>query len=229
MNWLFILVIAILGLSALMGAKKGLIKTVFSLFSMIAAIILTIVFSPVVHDFMKGNEKINSYISEKVDLVLELSEVDKKAEESVIEGIKLPDSIKQTLIENNTDQIYKALGVDTFSEYINQYLTAMIINAIAFIVTFLVIYIALLILSSTLDLISKLPVLNTINKTGGLLVGLARGLIMIWIFFVVITAFGGSVLGSQSLAMINDNEILKWIYDRNIFMSFISNAKKIIG
>lgn len=228
MNWLLIAVLAILIVNALIGRKVGFIKIVFSLCSLIITLILTTWISPMVNDVMRGNEKFYDLVIDKVEVLLPFEEEDTKTNEQVsyIEELPMPQSIKDTLIENNNTDIYKTLAVNNFKEYVSNYLASVVINAMAFIFTFIVILILLWVISIALNLISKLPILNQINKTAGMLAGFIQGLIIVWIFFLVITVFGGTEWGQEALMMVEQSEILGFVYNNNYLLSFITSAAK---
>ena len=229
MNWLLIVVIAILIINALIGRKIGLIKIIFSLCSVILTLVLTVWISPTVNNFLKENDKFYSMVVENVEKFLPIDEKETKKNEQIsyIEKMSVPKSIKETLIENNNKDIYKALAVKTFREYIVNYMASIVINAIAFILTFLIILIILWVISIALDIISKLPILNQINKTAGLLAGLVQGLIFVWVFFLIITVMGGTEFGREALNMIDENDILSFIYNNNYLLGFVTNATKL--
>ncbi|MBB2184597.1 CvpA family protein [Lachnospiraceae bacterium MD1] len=230
MNIMLLIIVIILAVNTLIGLKVGFIKTVFSLFSMLLAITLTTWISPLVNDFMRGNDKIYNTITSKVDQFLSMEEEEVKSNEEIetIEGLRLPQSLKDSLIENNNKEIYKALAIDNFKDYINNYLAGVIVNALSFVITFFVIMAFLWALCIALDLISKLPLLNGVNKTAGLLAGLLHGLVIVWVFFLIITVFGGTKIGQQALEMIGESEILSFIYNNNLLLKFITSATKML-
>lgn len=230
MNIMLLIIVIILAVNTLIGLKVGFIKTVFSLFSMLLAITLTTWISPLVNDFMRGNDKIYNTITSKVDQFLSMDDEEVKSNEEIetIEGLRLPQSLKDSLIENNNKEIYKALAIDNFKDYINNYLAGVIVNALSFVITFFVIMAFLWALCIALDLISKLPLLNGVNKTAGLLAGLLHGLVIVWVFFLIITVFGGTKIGQQALEMIGESEILSFIYNNNLLLKFITSATKML-
>ncbi len=230
MNWLLIIVIAILVINAFIGMKAGLIKTIFSLCSMIIALLLSAWLSPHVNDYMRGNDMIYNAVSTKVEKVLpEIDKgLDKSKQVALIEGMTLPKSLKNSLIENNNAQVYKHLAVKSFKDYLKGYLTGIVINALAFSLTFILLLILLWILSIALDIVSKLPLLHQINKTAGLVAGLVHGLILVWVLFTLLTVFSSSSLGQKAMAMIGENEFLSILYNYNYLMKFILNATKML-
>ncbi|MDF2511782.1 MAG: hypothetical protein K0S04_1648 [Herbinix sp.] len=230
MNVLLIVVLAILVVNALIGMKAGLIKTVFSLFSMIIAVVLTIWVSPYINNYMRNNDKIYEGISSKVEKMLPFSEkeVIDEEQEGFIQELSLPQSIKDSLMKNNTVEVYKEMAIDNFQDYVSSYLTGVILNAMAFIITFVVVLILLWVICFALNLISKLPLLNQINKTAGLVAGLVHGLVVVWIFFILLTVFGSTEPGQKALEMIGQDQTLSFIYNNNYLLKFITNITKII-
>lgn len=229
MNWLLITVLVIIGVNALIGMRVGFVKTIFSLCSMILALMLTSWLSPMVNDIMRSNEKFYTNIQEKVEIILPFEEKDAKASEQVaiIEGLPVPQSIKDTLIANNNSEVYTALSVNSFKDYVAGYLTGIVINAMAFSGTFLVLIVALWALCFALDIISKLPLLKQVNKTAGLIAGVIHGLIVVWIGFIVLTIFQSTELGQEAMRLIEEDQVLSIIYDNNVILSLITSATKI--
>lgn len=229
MNWLLIVVVAILAVNTLIGMKAGFIKTIFSLCSMVVAILLTLWISPMVGDFMKSNQKIYNAISSKVEKMLPFSEneADTNNEESMIKELRLPKSIQNSMIKNNNEDIYSNLDVEigNFKGYVNSYLTGMIINALSFILTFIVILVLLWVICIALDIVSKLPLLNQLNKTAGLVAGLLHGLVVVWLFFILVTVFQSTGLGQQAMEMIYDSQVLSLIYNNNLLLKFVTSIK----
>lgn len=227
MNTLTIIVIAVLLLCALFGMKAGLIKTVFSMFSVVAALILTVWISPIVSNIMQDNDKVVNYFNEKVEAILDIDGKTVKASEQVsfIEDLPLPVSLKNSLLENNNLDIYEALNVNSFAEYVTRAVSNVIINAAAFIGTFFVLIIILQLLCIILNIMSRLPVLNSINKAGGLIAGILHGLIILWIICIFITACGSTGWGRSALAAINESELLTYFYDNNLILKYVTKLK----
>ncbi len=230
MNWLLIAVLAVLVINSFIGMRVGLIKTVFSLFSMILALGFTIWLNPYVNDFLRSNDKLNHYINTRVEKMLPLVEekANKNEQVSTIEGLHLPQSLKDSLLENNNAGVYKELAVKGFKGYLTNYLTGIVINALSFSVTFIVTMIVFWFISVALDIISKLPFLHQINKTAGLLAGLLQGLIIVWVFCIILTVFQSSQLGQKAMELIGKDEILSFIYNNNFLLQFITGATKML-
>ena len=77
MNWLVIAVVFILAAFAYKGRKVGFIKTVFSIFSIIIAIVVSSAVSPYMSKALRSNDKFYDYIYDRVEDVVKLK-VDNK-------------------------------------------------------------------------------------------------------------------------------------------------------
>ena len=70
--------------------------------------------------------------------------------------------------------------------------------------------------------------LHGLNKLGGFLFGVLNGLMTIWFFFIIITAFGGTSWGMEVFRQINDSIFLSFLYNNNYLMAIIVNIGKIL-
>lgn len=230
MNWLILVVLAILVFYAVNGRRKGLIKTVFIMFSTIISLVATGIVAPTVSKAVQKNERVVSVVSEKIESIMDYSEIGSKKTEEVefIDKLTLPSAMKNALLENNTADIYKAMAVDSFKEYVSNYLTRTFINAMVFIVVFIIVKVILIVISKTLDIISKLPVLNGLNKSVGMVAGLLHGLIIVWVGCIVVNLFITSTFGQYMYAEITRSQLLSFIYNNNLLLRFITNVGKIL-
>lgn len=230
MNWLAIVVLVILGGYALNGHRRGFIRTVFTLFSTIIALILTSWVSPVISKELQKNEKVMGFVTEKVEKVLTFSEAGNKITDQVnfINKLPLPAIMKHTLIENNTKDVYTAMAVDNFKDYISNSMARIIINAVVFLVIVLFITIGLALLCETMDIISKLPLINGLNKTAGLLAGLLHGIVVVWIGCIFLTVLSSTQWGKSLFELINNSAFLSTVYNNNLLLKFIMNLGKIL-
>ena len=234
MSWLLIVVLAILAVNALYGFKRGLIRTIFSFCSLLIAIVLTIWINPMVGDMMKNNDKFYNGVIQKVEKMLpdqsreeNIKEKDNDNKSTYINKLPFPKSLKRTLMKKESD--YRDLAFDSFRDYISHYVADIIINALAFILTFAIMTAILWAACFMLNIISKLPILNQINKLAGMMAGLLQGLVIVWLFFILLTVLGSSKFGQDTLRMIGEDDILSLIYNNNILLGFITGAKTFLS
>lgn len=229
MNWLLLVVILLLAGFAFKGRQDGFIRTVFSIFSAIIALVIAVAAGPAVSKNLQNNDKLMSKVTEQVAKVLPIEETaDMTKQIEAINKLKLPESLKKSLTENNNSEVYKALVVKDFKNYVSRYVSVVIVNAASFVLVFLLLRIALWVLSRVLDLVSRLPIINGLNRTAGLLVGLLHGLIIIWILCIVLTMFSSTETAKIFYSCINDSRILSSIYNNNLLMKAVTDIAKVL-
>lgn len=225
MNVLVVIVVGILVLCMFMGYRAGLIKTIFSIFSMVVALILTMFISPYVSKALQSNEKIVDYFSQKVIVVLNLDEMNQTIQDKVeqIDKLPIPQTMKQSLKHNDTSETESALGATDFTGYLSRSIACMILNSLSFAITYVILIILLRVLCIVLNIISKLPVIHQINKMTGLAAGLIQGLIIVWLLCIVLVSFSGTGWGKSCYEMINQNDFLGLLYNNNLILKFVTD------
>ena len=156
-------------------------------------------------------------IDEK-DVLKVLGEIPKDEQIKQIEGSALPTFMKNAILENNNSEIYKTLGVTSFTEYIATYIAQMAIKLLSFLVTFLLAIIIVRALMAAVDIIGELPVLGILNHIAGGILGIAGALLFVWIGFLVITVAYSTAFGKSCFDMIESSQILTFLYNKNILL-----------
>ena len=233
MNYLLIGVVLFFILVTANGFRKGLLKSVLFCGTTILALFATSqcyqFVGKALNEYTGLGEQIETSIEKSLEMKTNETKKIKRAEQTKkIESLNLPQGIKDALVENNNMDIYKALNVTSFYEYIASYLSKLVINAISYFLTFILSSIIIGLLIRVLDFITEIPILKEINKIGGLCLGAIEGLIGIWIFFLIVTIWGSTTFGETMFRYINDSTVLSFLYDNNIILNFITNMSKVL-
>ena len=239
-NMLTIIVVAILALACWLGWKKGLIRTIFSLCSLVISLVLVWFLFPHVSSILEGfsplqntvYEHVDGFLSEEIpELFEQLPSADTSAQNEFIDKLPLPGELKEKLSQNNTVDVYEALGVESFTEYLSTAVTNLILQGAALLLTLIIVFIAVNLLINVLDLVAKLPVLNAANKGGGAVVGLVIGYLIVQIIFLVITVFSGTGWGKNLMVQVNESAILTLLYNSSatIKMLFSQLTQSFMG
>lgn len=234
MNWVLIVVLAILAGYTLTGFAKGFLKIVYSLVSWIVILVFIICATPHIQNYLKNDtniyNKVVAYceeaIREQAEQEMEESGGDMSAltENELFAAIaeKLPENLLEDLKAQTseiTDELMESYGLydktavalaDLFLQGIST-LVAMIAGAIvsAF-------------LSMVLGFIAKLPLIGFANKVLGLVAGAANGLLIIWIAFYLVAVLCTTELGSTIITHIYASEFLTYLYENNIILSILT-------
>lgn len=212
------------------GLKRGMVKMAFSLVSVFVILILVNILTPSVKELLKStpiyteiNNNIETYVNEHVENATEsMTQTGVNAQKKIIEELPLPKGVKTSLIDNNNQESYKSMAVDSFSAYIAESLSDMVLGALTFVILFVVITILIRILMAVLNIVTKLPVIHTFDTAGGAVIGLVESIIILWIACIVITVFSATEWGQQVCKAISENEILSFIYDNNLIQKIIT-------
>lgn len=235
-NAVLILTALVFLLSVLDGLKRGFIKIIASFAATIITIVVVIVATPYVSNVLGKIIPMESLIAtscmevlfpekemNKMEFQEMLPNIDLGRDEqiSLIENSQLPEVFQELILENNNNEIYQSLGVTNFGEYLVSYFAKLVVNIISFLITFLIVTIALRTIIYMLGIISDLPVIGGLNRIAGGAVGLAKGLIIVWVVFAIITVAYDTAIGATCMQSIQENEFLKFIYDNNILLNYM--------
>ncbi len=223
-NWLTIAVIIWLVLATLAGAKRGLVKTVLSFASFFLSVVIMLFVRQPVSDFVKEQtgiyttieNGISSFVEEKTK-VLQTSQA--QMTDAVIDSLNLPDVLKNALEQSNSKAVYEQKGAQSVAVYITGWLTDLAFQAVCCVISFLVVWILLRIVTFLLAGIVQLPVLHQIDCIAGAVGGLCIALIVIWIGGIAVTAFATAEWGREVLTMITQSKLLTFLYNNNVLLN----------
>ena len=225
-----ICVLGILVISAINGYSKGAIRIALTLAASIVGIILAVMFAQPFSDFLKDNTKIDDTIEKNMNSFIEeyINEgLDKNADEltgEMLSDLPLPDEINELLLKNNDKETVTQMGAANIADHLSKELSNMIINAISFIILYILISVALRIIISAADVIAKLPLVKEVNKLAGVAVGVIEGLIIVWVFFIIVTGLTSTEFGQVVMEQIKNNAILSFIYDNNLLLKLLMSV-----
>ena len=163
--------------------------------------------------------------NESVENAIENADIPESLQETLIKSADIPAAFKNLLLKNNNKATYQKLGVTTFAQYAGAYIAKQVINIIAFILTFIVVTIILRAVVFALDIVTELPGVGALNHLAGGLFGMGIALVIVWIIFMVITLMYTTDIGKEIYRMVEDNTLLKLIYDGNPIMKLATGVK----
>ena len=225
-QWLPIAVGVFLVSMMLYGHYRGFLRQCVSVGALIITIMAVRYATPYVTGFLQENTQIRQSVAQ---MMVQATGIDGLQEEQedmpalqriAIENLKLPQSMKDALIENNNSEVYQLLGVDRFIEYVSTYLAGMLINAIVSVLMFLATFILIQLLVRWLDLIARLPIIYGLNKIAGALLGLAHGLLLLWVGGLLLDLFSATPLGSSLMDQVRESAWLSFLY-QSILLGFL--------
>lgn len=149
---------------------------------------------------------------------IEGAEIPREMHTQAIQQADLPNVFKSLLTVNNNSEIYQQLGVETFAQYVGSYLAKLIINIVAFLITFVLISIILRAIVFALDIVSSLPGVGIVNRLAGGVIGMVGAMVIVWTLYIIITLMYTTTVGKELFQMIQENQFLTMLYEYNPIM-----------
>ena len=216
LTWFGIVILLILILFIWMGYRRGFIREIVSFFFVFLSLSLAWAINPYINDFLISETPVYSTIQETcTDFVQKQSsdlENEMESSSQFIDGLNLPEILRKNIEKNNNTENYAELSVNTLTEYVSGYLARTIVNGLSYVLAYILATIGFRIVVYILNLIAGLPILKTANKLTGGLVGFVKGLVFIWILFLILTVLCSTEIGKTSLELIEKDSLLSVIY-----------------
>lgn len=232
MDWICIVLGILFLICFFVGWAQGFFKVLVSLAGLIASIVVAIYIAPNVSGYLEEHteldDKIATYISEELRFSDGGKEKSRGEQVEVINDLPLSASLKANILDNNNSEMYSALDAVGVYDYIAKSIAVVILNALVFCVLVLVCRAFFFSLGKMVDGLSKLPIIRSIDKIGGGLLGGMKGLILIWIFFLLLSITSTSVISQEMIASINQIFLFKLLYDNNLLLDIVGDLTKIL-
>lgn len=196
-----IIIAAIILISAIRGVRRGLVKTAFGLASFAVAIAIAYFFGSYAGDYIKTTHlyddlsgKAEAYISEHFDRVAqeELEKIQLRDEE--ISQSEIGKTLERLGLETDSfyDKYKDAIETGTenakrkFAQTAATKVMECLANALGVLLTFIAALIGIKIIGFLVDRVFRLPLLKSINKAGGFILGAVLGIVGVFILCMII-------------------------------------------
>ena len=230
-NYLDIFVVGFIIFFAIRGYLAGFVKMCFGFVPPIAAIIAAKLLSPAITVMLRGSfvyDLIKDGVAQNIDLSSVLGAAASSAVESspmgenaLIQALNVPEFLKSSLLENNNPVVYDILNVSGIEDYISGYIANVCLNVLSVAVVFIVVYVGLKIAIKAMDIISKLPVINLFNTTGGIIAGALYALLLLWVISIVLVLFYSNPNFAPLFKLLGESTVAGFIYENNILLFLI--------
>ncbi len=209
MNIVDYLIIILIIINGFGGLIKGFIITFFSFVGFIISIIIAKTYYPVLATYLINNTnmfvKIQRFVDERLSVVLE--KFSDNSIMSIEDILRLPSNMNSTVASEPV--------------FLSNNLTYVIISIISIIIIFLLSRFAIFIIMHILDSIAQFPILKQFNRLVGLVFGIAKGILVVYIIFAmltpVISLFPDSIIAQKTF----ESTLGYFFYSKNLIIGFI--------
>ena len=223
MNALDIGVLVVLAVFAYIGYRNGLMHTVFRLGSYFIALVLAVSLYPTVSRFIRESfvyESIRGWIGQSVSFRDAFSQyapapgVDEAVRSNnIINALPVPQALRDGLLDYNTPDMFELLRVNTVEDFVTSFFAGIIINILSLLLVFVLVLVMLRLISRTLGIVDKLPVIRSVNRVGGLVAGALIGVIIAWLGLTILTVFFTASQSEALYGVVQGSAILRWLLD----------------
>ncbi|HNZ82503.1 MAG TPA: CvpA family protein [Sedimentibacter sp.] len=203
-----VIILVFAGYLCFMGYRKGFILTVFDTLGLVISFFLSKEFYNFAENFLLNNTKLFVKLHDYFETKLSMSAVSNTS--------KIPVELQKFV--NN---IMASEASDTFAVFVDN-ISLLIIRSISFVVTFLAIYVILLILTAFINTVMKLPFLNLTNRLFGAFMGVLKSVILLYLIFALAAPVLSFMQDKPFAQEVLKSESSKIFYDNNIILNYLS-------
>ncbi len=194
-----LIIIGIIVLSTFFAYKKGMVKLAIGLCSFIIALVLTFVLCKPISNFVINTTSIDETIENAIY---------EKANEIMQEGNS---ELANQMIETAKNEMLPETARNLAINIVKGGVALLLIIGIK---------IALRFVSIFADAIAKLPILNEINKIGGIIYGMLRGILLVYVVLLLLSISGQINPKNIANDSINKSSLGKTMYQNNVLNVF---------
>ena len=196
------IIVAIVALSTFLAYRKGLITLAIQLVAVIISIVVTLLlYKPI------------------SNVIINVTSIDETIENAILEEANniITDG------EEGSDQIVETIQNDMLPETART-IAINIIQGAVILILYIGIRIILRFVTAFVNWVSKLPILNQFNKLGGVLYGILRGLLIVYILLFLINISGEIEPKNQIYTAVQSSYLGKIMNEYNILDILFTNS-----
>lgn len=211
-----IIVILIIALSVFLGYRKGLIALSIKLFAVIIALIATLILYKPISALVINNTNLDENIQNAIIEKANNSEEEQKETSNKEEEQTNSNNEITRTTENQEGNIVEQSVEEKIIPEVAKELSINIINIGVIIILYFLIKIALHFVTAIANIVAKIPIIKQFNKIGGIIYGLLRGILLIYVILLIISFIGEINPENKLHNQINQSLLTKEMYQNNI-------------
>ncbi len=196
-----IIIIAIILVSTFLAYRKGLITLAIQLVSVIIAVVLTLIlYKPV------------------SNVIINVTGIDEMIQNAILEEA----NDIMTNNQENANQVVESIQNNMLPETART-ISINIIQGAVILILYVIIRIILRFVTALANLVAKLPILNQFNKLGGVIYGILRGLLIVYILLLLVNVSGEIDAKNKVYTTVEESYIGKMMNENNVLSVLFTN------
>lgn len=141
--------------------------------------------------------------------------------DGILSNVSLPHPIGQWFGENVLGAVYAKEGIGNLGEYLSRTVAETAVNIGCFLIIFLGVYIALTIVVNAVHYVVRLPQVRMLDGTLGGVVGLLRGVLLVFALFLVMPVVLSMLPVQQVTDIVQASHTASFYYEHNFLFGMI--------
>lgn len=196
-----LIIVAIILLSTFLAYRKGLITLSIQLVAVVISILATLILYKPISNLIVNVTSIDETIQ---NAILE------EANDIMTNGEEGSNQVVESIQNNMLPETARTISIN-------------IIQGVVILILYVGIRIALRFVTTLANLVSKLPILNQFNKLGGIIYGILRGLLIVYIVLLLINLSGEIEPENQVYTLVEDSYLGKMMNENNVLDILFNN------
>ena len=198
--------------------RKGFTYLVFNFICLLITIFAVLILCRPLTNFIYENTKVDEFFSKHIKSTIGEFIEDQLEDNDHINTEKT--NISRPIAEKINDYIDEAEDstVKSVSSYIADKLSYIVISALVVIFLCIVIRISTIFLRAVLYFISELPIIHSIDKVGGIVYGVIRAYIIVYLILAIFSLLSPLMANTGLIASINASRFCSKFYNDNVFL-----------
>lgn len=215
-----IVIVLIFVLSTIHAYRQGLNSLIYQIVSWLITIVALFVLCTPITNIVVNHTGFDEMISSKIETVLK-----DNFESNLEEGTEIKDSNMSSSVTNMINNYIaqaKDKAVENTAGYVADQISYIVVFAVVVIVIFTFVRIISSMLKFVLDFVVCIPGISALNRVGGIIYGLVRAFITVYIILAVLSLISPLIANSGIISAIKDSNICSIFYNDNIILKFLS-------
>ena len=219
-----LIVILIIAVPAIIGYRKGFIYACIGFLPVVVSFFGVKIISPVCSKFLRKTALFDFFkenVYEGLNLGSLLGEKTEQSQTVLIDQMNIPDFLKSALLENNNSVVHSLFQTEKLQDYIASYFANICLNIISIVFVAVVLYIIMKLFLGALNIVSKLPIISTVNRICGLAIGGAKGIFVVWFVGIILMFFYYNEAFQQFFILLEKSHITMFLYHHNLLLMMV--------
>lgn len=217
-----LVIISIIASNAFWGYRRGLVGVIFKILTFLISILIVLVLYKPVSNTIMEHTKLDEWLSAKISTSIQGTSLD---DGQLLDYNNSENSnVSRVVIDELNSFVQEALkkSASNVVEYVSQSIAIKMIRVGTILLLFIVSRFFLLFIRFLAEIIANLPIIKMFNRSGGLIYGIIKGFLIVYIILGVFSLASPLIANWGVLDAIQDSTLGRKMYNDNIIISFIS-------